>query len=219
MAVELPIAIAATLFMLQRTLFWRGVLGHQEIARVKQFEASHVVFVAQPSYWPAEAGEYCAEPASVPRPTTAANAKIEMRDDLIFVVPVVSAAPCSANGTMKNLVQKTCDGDHTNQWPSKVSQSRTKSSGNVISQPVALTRNTMQNSKTCPKCQSTEIIHIPGVARAFGAGNNISAGATIFSSVKVTRYLCASCGFSEEWIELADDIAAIKKKYRSVDNG
>lgn len=73
----------------------------------------------------------------------------------------------------------------------------------------------MQNSKTCSKCQSTEIIRIPGEVRAFGAGNNISVGATIFSAVKVTRYLCASCGFSEEWIGSADDIAEIRKKYPS----
>jgi hypothetical protein len=73
----------------------------------------------------------------------------------------------------------------------------------------------MLNSKTCPKCQSTDIVRILGEARPFGAGNNISVGATIFSSVKVTRYLCASCGFSEEWIDSADDIAKLKKKYIS----
>lgn len=73
----------------------------------------------------------------------------------------------------------------------------------------------MQNSKKCPKCQSSDIVRIPGEARLFGAGNNIIVGATIFGAVKVTRYLCASCGFSEEWIDSADDIASIKKKYSS----
>jgi predicted nucleic-acid-binding Zn-ribbon protein len=77
----------------------------------------------------------------------------------------------------------------------------------------------MQNSQTCPKCRSQEIIRIPGDARAFGAGNNIIVGATIFSAVTVTRYLCAACGFSEEWIEAADDISKIKKKYHSSSNG
>ena len=41
------------------------------------------------------------------------------------------------------------------------------------------------------------------------------AGATVFSAVKVTRYLCAACGFSEEWVNSADDIAKLKKKYGS----
>ncbi|MGO9004857.1 MAG: hypothetical protein ACLQIQ_00915 [Beijerinckiaceae bacterium] len=44
-------------------------------------------------------------------------------------------------------------------------------------------------------------------------GNSIVVGITIFNAVKVTRYLCASCGFSEEWIDAAADIAKIKKKY------
>jgi hypothetical protein len=73
----------------------------------------------------------------------------------------------------------------------------------------------VRNSKTCSKCQSTDIVRIPGEARAFGAGNNIMLGATIFSAVTVTRYVCASCGFSEEWIDSADDLARIKEKYGS----
>jgi hypothetical protein len=71
----------------------------------------------------------------------------------------------------------------------------------------------MRNSKTCTKCRSNEVIRIPGVTGAYGSGNNIPAGRTIYSSVKVTRYLCATCGFSEEWVEAADDLAKIKKKY------
>ena len=73
----------------------------------------------------------------------------------------------------------------------------------------------MQNSKKCPKCQSADIVRISGDVRGYGAGNNINIGMTIFSSVKVTRYLCASCGFSEEWIDSADDIRKLKKKYAS----
>jgi predicted nucleic-acid-binding Zn-ribbon protein len=71
----------------------------------------------------------------------------------------------------------------------------------------------MRNSKTCSKCRSTDIVRIPGKVRAYGAGNNIQVGMTIFSAVKVTRYLCASCGFSEEWIDSPDDIAKLKEKY------
>ncbi len=73
----------------------------------------------------------------------------------------------------------------------------------------------MRNSNTCPKCQSTDIVRIQGSTGGYGAGNNIAVGRTIFSAVKVTRYLCASCGFSEEWIDSDDDIAKLKKKYTS----
>jgi hypothetical protein len=73
----------------------------------------------------------------------------------------------------------------------------------------------MRNSSQCSKCQSDQVVRIPGTISAFGAGNNIAAGNTIFSSVKVTRYLCAVCGFIEEWVDSADDIARIKAKYAS----
>lgn len=56
----------------------------------------------------------------------------------------------------------------------------------------------MKNSKICPKCQSNNILRIEGRADAYGAGNNIPVGMTIFTYVKVDRYLCCECGYSEE---------------------
>lgn len=72
----------------------------------------------------------------------------------------------------------------------------------------------MKTKKSCPKCESTDIIRIPGTIEPFGLGNNIKAGATILSSVKVTRFLCAGCGFSEEWADDLDGISRLKKKYQ-----
>jgi ribosomal protein S27AE len=74
-------------------------------------------------------------------------------------------------------------------------------------------RSIMRNSKACPKCKATDIVRIPGVVGNYGAGNNIFIGRILFSAVKVTRYLCGSCGFSEEWVDSADDIARVKKRY------
>lgn len=73
----------------------------------------------------------------------------------------------------------------------------------------------MRNATTCVKCRSADVLRIPGDVRALGAGNNIPVGATVFSAVKVTRYLCAACGFSEEWVDSPDDLAKLKKKYGS----
>lgn len=70
----------------------------------------------------------------------------------------------------------------------------------------------MKNSKGCPKCQSTDIIKIPGKAGAYGSGNNIMTGMSIFSAVLVDRYVCSQCGFSEEWIN-TEDIKKLKKYY------
>ncbi|MDD6070043.1 MAG: hypothetical protein PUC12_04415 [Clostridiales bacterium] len=48
------------------------------------------------------------------------------------------------------------------------------------------------------------IVVVDGFAGAYGTGNNIMVGATIFSAVKVDRYVCCGCGFSEEWIRNED---------------
>ena len=71
----------------------------------------------------------------------------------------------------------------------------------------------MKNTHSCPKCNSTDIIKIEGKAGAYGVGNNIQVGLTNFSAVLVNRYLCCSCGYSEEWID-KDDIPKLEKKYK-----
>jgi len=72
----------------------------------------------------------------------------------------------------------------------------------------------MKNTGSCPKCSSRELLRIEGESGAHGAGNNIQVGWTIFSAVRVTRFLCTSCGFSEEWIESPEDIAKLVEKFR-----
>lgn len=71
----------------------------------------------------------------------------------------------------------------------------------------------MKNNTQCPKCNSQDILKIPGDVRGYGAGNNIMTGGTIFSAIKVDRYLCCDCGYSEEWIEKRADIEKLKKKF------
>lgn len=74
----------------------------------------------------------------------------------------------------------------------------------------------MKNTKMCPKCNSRDIIRIPGKAGAYGSGNNIMTGGTIYSAVKVTRYLCCKCGYSEEWIDNTDDIEKLRRKFQTI---
>ena len=62
----------------------------------------------------------------------------------------------------------------------------------------------MKRTRLCPKCNSSDLLRIEGNVGAYGAGNNIMTGATVFSAVKVHRYVCCSCGFTEEWIDTAD---------------
>ena len=75
----------------------------------------------------------------------------------------------------------------------------------------------MKNTKTCPKCQSTRIIRINGSAGAYGVGNNIMTGWTVFSAVDVNRYICTDCGFTEEWID-KEDIEKVAKSDKAITN-
>ena len=70
----------------------------------------------------------------------------------------------------------------------------------------------MKWSRFCPKCGGDDILVIKGSSGAYGTGNNIPAGATIFSAVLVNRYLCCKCGYSEEWIN-EEDIPKLKRMY------
>lgn len=71
----------------------------------------------------------------------------------------------------------------------------------------------MKNRHCCPKCNSSDIIRIDGSAGAYGMGNNIQTGWSNLSAVLVNRYVCCSCGYSEEWID-KEDIPKLEKKYK-----
>ena len=68
----------------------------------------------------------------------------------------------------------------------------------------------MKNTKKCPKCSGEEILRFNGHCGAYGSGNNLMLGATLFSAVNVNRYVCTSCGYSEEWID-ERDLDKVKK--------
>ena len=70
----------------------------------------------------------------------------------------------------------------------------------------------MKNAGRCPKCGSTNILRVEGKAGAYGSGNNIITGFTIFSAVLVHRYVCCECGYSEEWID-REDIPKLQNYY------
>ena len=71
----------------------------------------------------------------------------------------------------------------------------------------------MKNLKVCPKSHGTDILPITGNSGAYGFRNNIPAGWSIFSAVLVHRYVCCSCGYSEEWIDV-ENIPKLKEKYQ-----
>lgn len=62
----------------------------------------------------------------------------------------------------------------------------------------------MKRTNLCPKCNSSDIVRIEGYAGAYGSGNNVALGMSVFSCVPVHRYVCCRCGFTEEWIDTGD---------------
>ena len=68
----------------------------------------------------------------------------------------------------------------------------------------------MKNSNKCIKCNSSDVRRVNGSVRGYGAGNNILLGMTIFSGIKVNRYICLNCGYCEEWID-KEDIEKLKE--------
>lgn len=76
----------------------------------------------------------------------------------------------------------------------------------------------MKTTNVCPKCSNTDIIRVEGSVKPYGAGNNISMGSVskgsvIASFVKVPRYICGECGYTEEWIDV-EDLPKLKKKFK-----
>ena len=69
----------------------------------------------------------------------------------------------------------------------------------------------MKNSNTCPKCQGSKIMKVPGEAANKNVSNLIMTG--MFSAVPVDRYICEGCGFAEEWVTLESDLAKLKQKF------
>lgn len=68
----------------------------------------------------------------------------------------------------------------------------------------------MKNTLICTKCNSNDIIRIRGSFGLNGAGNNIPTNP---GAVLVTRYVCAKCGYVEEWIDEEKDISKLNEKF------
>lgn len=73
----------------------------------------------------------------------------------------------------------------------------------------------MKNTHICPKCDSSDIIRVPGPASVGYTQNKVPTG--WMSSGNVDRYVCGVCGYSEEWIAKPKDIEKLRKKFGSKD--
>lgn len=72
--------------------------------------------------------------------------------------------------------------------------------------------NINENTKSCPKCGSTDIVRIPDNPNRHASGNNIYTSTyTLFGKIPVIRYVCCSCGYAENWVENEEELEEIRK--------
>lgn len=69
----------------------------------------------------------------------------------------------------------------------------------------------MKNTVKCPKCGSEEIRAVWNNPMWY-RDQYIPVGATMFSAVSITRYVCCGCGYTEEWID-REDIPKLSGRY------
>lgn len=68
----------------------------------------------------------------------------------------------------------------------------------------------MKKTEPCPKCQSSDIAKVPGENQS-----KIGVPVGPLGWAPVTRYICMQCGFTEQYVEGADNLQRIAKRYRN----
>ncbi len=75
----------------------------------------------------------------------------------------------------------------------------------------------MKHTHICPKCNDSNVFKIPRPASVGHAKNVVPK--SFFTKANVDRYVCANCGYSEEWIAKAKDLEQLAKKYGGKEDG
>lgn len=64
----------------------------------------------------------------------------------------------------------------------------------------------MKQSKQCPKCHSTNLVRYSenDNTSSKSYSTSIALGNPVWELVKINRYICCECGYTEEWIDKKD---------------
>lgn len=66
----------------------------------------------------------------------------------------------------------------------------------------------MKNTKSCPKCEQQNIMKIP--SNNTGEQDSIMLG--ILQHIYINHYVCADCGYTEQWIDNQKALDQLKQK-------
>lgn len=70
----------------------------------------------------------------------------------------------------------------------------------------------MKHTGVCPKCGSDQIIAVKGRLT-----DEIPVG--MLRSVRPLRLICGACGYTEQWIDSAEDLAAVNRQHARAESG
>lgn len=68
----------------------------------------------------------------------------------------------------------------------------------------------MKNSNRCAKCSGTELLRIPSLP---GEEPHLVVGDHVMHEIPVTKFVCAKCGYMEQWVENPTDLAKLSEEY------
>lgn len=72
----------------------------------------------------------------------------------------------------------------------------------------------MKNSGVCPKCGAARVVRVPDQPLRHASGNNIyTTTMTLAGKIPVIRYVCCACGYVENWVERAGELAEIERHF------
>lgn len=72
----------------------------------------------------------------------------------------------------------------------------------------------MMRGNPCPKCGGVHVVRVPDNPMRHASGNNIyTTRASLVGKIPLIRYVCSTCGYTEEWVEGQDQRARISRAF------
>lgn len=72
----------------------------------------------------------------------------------------------------------------------------------------------MKNTAACPKCSSRDVVRVPDRPGRYASGNNIyTSTLTLSGKIPVIRYVCCTCGYTENWVETQQERDEIRRTF------
>lgn len=71
----------------------------------------------------------------------------------------------------------------------------------------------MKNARRCPKCGCADIIRVPDNAHRYLANSICIARHGWVRRIPVTRFVCGSCGFAEDWVETTEGLKEVRRAF------